>query len=147
LKIQGYNIDLENAAKKIKNKNYKTVVLQVPEGLKSYSFKFVDLLEKETPARVIISADPCFGACDIVDSEFKKLGAEFVIQIGHTPILYDEKPEIPTMFINAESENDITKVINKAIPKFKDKKIGLTTTAQHIHKLEEIKKILIENNF
>jgi len=81
LKIPGYNIDLGKAVKTIKENDYKRVVLQVPEGLKSHYSKFVDFLEENTNANVIISADPCFGACDIVNSEFKDLNVDFIVQI------------------------------------------------------------------
>ena len=35
MKIQGYEIDLENVVKTINKKNYRRVVLQLPEGLKA----------------------------------------------------------------------------------------------------------------
>ena len=138
---------MEKAVKTINQKNYKRVALQIPEGLKNYAMQFVDYLEKETKAKIIISADPCFGACDLLNSEYKNLGVDFVIQIGHTPLPCVKDFSIPTLFINAESNLDITKVINKAIPHLKGKKIGLVTTAQHIHTLDKAKEFLVKNNF
>jgi 2-(3-amino-3-carboxypropyl)histidine synthase len=147
LKTSGYNIDLESAAETINKNNYKQVVLQIPEGLKNHALKFVEFLEKETRANFIISADPCFGACDLVNYEYKNLDVDFAVQIGHTPIPDIQNFGIPTLFINAESNLDVTKVINKAIPHLKVKKIGLTTTTQHIHSLNKVREILEENNF
>ena len=147
MKIQGYNIDLENAVTKINQNNYKKIVLQIPEGLKSQSNKIVDFLEKETKAEIIISADPYFGACDLISLEYRNLDVDFVIQIGHYQLPYIKKYEIPTYFINAESSLDVTKVIKKSIPHLKGKNIGLVTTAQHIHKLNEAKEILEKNNY
>jgi len=147
LKIQDYNIDIEKAVKIINQKNYKRVALQMPEGLKNHAMRLVDQLEKETKAKIIISADPCFGSCDLPNFEYKNLGVDFVIQIGHTPIPSIKDFSIPTLFINAESNLDITKVINKTIPRLKGKKIGLVTTAQHVHMLDKAKEILVKNNF
>jgi 2-(3-amino-3-carboxypropyl)histidine synthase len=147
LKIPGYNIDLENAVKIIKKKKYKKVVLQVPEGLKSHFSKFVEFLEEKTDASIIISADPCFGACDIVNSKIKNLNIDFVVQIGHVPIPYIKDFPIPTFFANAKSDLDITKVIEKAIPALKGKKIGLVSNVQHVHMLDNASKIISNNNF
>ena len=147
MKIPGYNIDLEKSVKIIKENDYKRVVLQVPEGLKSHFSKFVEFFEEKTSASVIISADSCFGACDIVNSEFKNLNVDFVVQIGHTPIPNIEDFSIPTLFVNARSDLDVSKVIDKAIPVLKGKKVGLTSTAQHVHMLNIASKILSDNKF
>jgi len=147
LQIPGYEIYLETAAKTIKKNDYKRVVLQIPEGLKSHLSKLVEFLENETNASIIISADPCFGACDIVDSEYKNLDVDFVVQIGHTPIPDIKNIWIPTLFINAKADLDVSKVIEKAVPLIKGKKVGLVSTAQHVHLLDNTGKILVNNNF
>jgi len=147
LKINGYNIDLENAAKTIKKNNYKRVVLQIPEGLKNHVSEFINYLETETNAQIIVSVDPCFGACDIVNHEFQHMDVDFAIQLGHTPIPDMENHWIPTMFINAQSDLDVTKVVEKAIPRLKGEKIGLVSTAQHLHTFPQIEEILVKNNF
>jgi len=142
MKISGYNIDVETAVNTIKKNRYKTVALQIPEGLKMHAFAIVDYLEKETGANILISAEPCFGACDVVDDELKNLGVECIIQIGHTPIPNIDNFSIPIIFINAFSTNDVTKVVEKAIPSLKGKKIGVVTTAQHLHMLKTAIDIL-----
>jgi len=147
VKITGYDIDLEEAAKIINKKNYKKVSLQIPEGLKIHFTKFVEFLEEKTKADVLISADPCFGACDQGCFEQKSLGIDFVIQIGHKPLYNSKKTSLPILFLNAKSDLDVSKVVEKAIPLLKDKKIGLVSTAQHAHKLDEIKKLLENKNF
>lgn len=147
LKIPRYNIDLEQGVKIIKENNYKRVVLQVPEGLKSHFSKFVEFLENKTNASIIISADPCFGACDTICSEFKNLGIDFVLQIGHTIIPNIKDYPIPVLFINTKADIDISESIKKVIPALIGKKIGLVTTAQHIDFLDDVNKILKDNNF
>lgn len=146
MKIPGYNIYLEKAVKIIKENDYKRVALQIPEGLKTYMSKFVEYLERETHASIIVSADPCFGACDVVNYELQNMDVDFVVQIGHTGIPDVENFWIPTLFVNAESDQDVSKVVEKAIPLIKGKKIGLVSTAQHVHMLDEVKEILAGNN-
>jgi len=147
LKISGFDIDLEKVAKVINEDKYKRVVLQIPEGLKIHLSKFLNFLEKETSASFIISADPCFGACDVVNSEFKGLGVDFVVQIGHTPIPTIVDTKIPNLFVNAISDLNVTKVVEKAIPFIKGKKVGLVSTAQHVHMLDAARDILVKNKF
>ncbi len=142
MEISGYIVDVESAVQIIQEKHYKTIAVQVPEGLKRNIFPLVDFIRKETEATVLVSADPCFGACDVVNYELKNLDVDFVIQIGHTAIADVENFWIPTLFVNAQSTLDVSKVVEKAIPSLIGKKIGLVTTAQHLHTLETVQNIL-----
>jgi 2-(3-amino-3-carboxypropyl)histidine synthase len=128
--------------KVIAQKHYKTIAIQVPEGLKRSIFPLVDFIKKETGAMVLVSADPCFGACDVVNYELKNMDVDCVVHIGHTAIADVENFWIPTIFVNAQSTLDVSKVVEKAIPSLIGKKIGLVTTAQHLHTLETVEKIL-----
>jgi 2-(3-amino-3-carboxypropyl)histidine synthase len=147
LKISGYNINFEKVIEIIKNKDCKNVLLQIPEGLKADYYKFVDIIEDKTNASVIVSADPCFGACDIPNYDLKNFEIDFILHIGHTSIPNIKNSHIETYFIPAESDLDISQFIKKAIPKINGKNIGIVTTCQHIQLIDKIKKILIDNNF
>jgi len=142
MEISGYIVDVESAMQVIQEKHYKTIAVQIPEGLKRSIFPLVDFLKKETEVTVLVSADPCFGACDVVNYELKNLDVDCVIHIGHTAIADVENFWIPTIFVNAQSTLDVSKVVEKAIPSLIGKKIGLVTTAQHLHTLETVQKIL-----
>ena len=147
MEIPGHSIDIEKAAKTIKKDGYKTVALQIPEGLKRSVWKIVEFLEKETKAKIIVIADPCFGACDLVNYELKNFDVDFVIHIGHTSIPDIENFWIPTLFINAVSTKDVTAVVEKALPFLEGKKIGIVTTAQHLHTLETVENVLKKHDF
>lgn len=147
MELSGYSIDVEKAAKVVLKNGYKTVALQVPEGLKRNVWKIVEFLEKETQAKIIVIADPCFGACDLVNYELKNLDVDFVIQIGHTSIPDVENFWIPTLFINAVSTKDVSAVVEKSFPFLEGKKIGVVTTAQHLHTLKVVENILKKHNF
>jgi 2-(3-amino-3-carboxypropyl)histidine synthase len=142
MEIAGYHIDIESSIKMIIQNHYKVIAVQIPEGLKRHIFPLADFIKKETTATVLVSANPCYGACDVVNYELKNLDVDCVIHIGHTPIADVENFWIPTIFVNAQSTLNISQVVEKAIPSLIGKKIGLVTTAQHLHTLETAEKIL-----
>ncbi len=142
MEISGYIVEVESAIQVINQKHYKTIAVQVPEGLKRSIFPLVDFIKKETGATVLVSADPCYGACDVVNYELKNMDVDCVVHIGHTAIADVENFWIPTVFINAQSTLNVSSVVEKAIPFLEGKKIGLVTTAQHLHTLETVQKIL-----
>ncbi|MEF8879613.1 MAG: diphthamide biosynthesis enzyme Dph2 [Candidatus Thermoplasmatota archaeon] len=147
MKIHGYRIDLKETCEKILDEGYKKIVLQIPEGLKTHVADFVDFIEEKTGSDVVISSESCFGACDLVDPSIKKIGVDAAIQIGHAPMSSLEEMSIPTFFVNAFSTLDVSDVTKKSLSFLEGKKIVLATTAQHIHKLDEVAEILKENSF
>jgi 2-(3-amino-3-carboxypropyl)histidine synthase len=123
----------------VQEKGAKKIGLQVPEGLKNKAVEWAQEIEK-TGAKVYIFADPCYGACDLWDFEADRLGCDLLIHVGHSTIGIEEK--IPTVYIEYESDLDISKIVEKAGQEIEEKKIGLTTTLQHIKQLDKIKEIL-----
>lgn len=75
-----YELELDRILKKIKNSKAKTVLLQLPDGLKPWGPVLVDYLEKNTDAKISIWLGACFGACDLPNSD-----ADLLIQFGHAP--------------------------------------------------------------
>ena len=136
-------MDLDKVIRKINSKNVKNVGLQFPEGLKMQAIKVAQILEDETDANVIISGDPCFGACDVCDYKMKD-SVDLIIHYGHTPLPI--KYEIPTLFIEAFANVDLKVGLEKTLEELKDySKVGLVTTTQHLHMLNEIKDFLEDN--
>ena len=138
-----YDMDLDKVIRKINSKDARTVGLQFPEGLKMQAVKIARKIEEETEATVIISGDPCFGACDVSDYKMKG-SVDLIVHYGHTPLPL--KYEVPTVFIEAFSNIDIKKDLEKCLDELKDySKIALVTTTQHLHVLNEIKDYLEDN--
>lgn len=138
-----YDMDLDRAIRKIKSKDAKTVGLQFPEGLKMQAVRIAREIEQQSDATVIISGDPCFGACDVGDWKMKG-SVDLIIHYGHTPLPL--KYEIPTLFIEAFSKIDIRKSLEKSLEELKSySRIGLVTTTQHLHLLAETKDWLEDN--
>ena len=138
-----YDMDLDKVIRKINPKDAQTVGLQFPEGLKMQAVKIARKIEAETDATVIISGDPCFGACDVSDWKMKG-SVDLIVHYGHTPLPL--KYEVPTLFIEAFSKIDIKKSLEKSLEELKNySRVGLVTTTQHLHLLAEIKDYLEDN--
>jgi 2-(3-amino-3-carboxypropyl)histidine synthase len=147
MKIPGYSIELEEAIKTINENSYQTIAVQLPEGIKKYISHIVDYIEKNTNSNVVVIADSCYGACDFPACALKTLNIQLVLSIGHTPIPSLQKGALPTQFINALSTKNSSKVIVKAVKKLVGKKIGIVTTAQHLHILNDASEILKHYSF
>ena len=138
-----YEMDLDKVIRKINSKDAQTVGLQFPEGLKMQATKIARKIEAETDATVVISGDPCFGACDVSDYKMKG-SVDLIVHYGHTPLPL--KYEVPTVFIEAFSKIDIKKDLEKSLENLKEySRIGLVTTTQHLHLLNEAKDFLEDN--
>lgn len=138
-----YDMGMDRVIRKINSIDAKTVGLQFPEGLKVQATKIARKIEEETEAIVIISGDPCFGACDVGDWKMKG-SVDLIVHYGHTPLPL--KYEIPTLFIEAYSKIDIKKDLEKSLEYLKGySRIGLVTTTQHLHLLNETRDFLEDN--
>jgi len=119
----------------------KLILIQLPEGLKKEGFALAQLIENRTNIDVVVSADPCYGGCDVATDEASLLGAELVVHYGHTPFL--SKTEMPVIYVRARSRMNVAKVVRKAIPTLSPYSvIGLVATVQNASKLKEVKKVL-----
>ena len=135
-----YNLDLEKVKRKIRSVDALNVGLQFPEGLKTRAVSLAREIEEECDVNVIISGDPCFGACDVSDWKMKGC-VDLIIHYGHTPLPL--KYEVPTLFIEAFSNIDLKKDLDNSLEYLKGyNRVGLVTTTQHLHMLNEIKDFL-----
>ncbi len=140
----GYDLELDEVCKTIKEKKYKNIMLQFPEGLKRVALHAKDHIENNTKINVMISAESCFGACD-VPLALEAMAIDFLVQFGHLGIPSIKYP-VPVMFVCARSKLDVLKVVKKAV-EFLEGKVGLITTPQHIHRLADVKRYLAQNGF
>ena len=137
-----FNLEEGRLKREIAKRNVKRVLLQLPEGLKPEAEKLAEIIES-VGVTAIISADPCYGACDLALEEARALKADLIVHYGHTPLIMQN--EIPTIYFDAKARAKITPVVRKALSLLKEwDKIGLVTTVQHVHTLERAKKVLLE---
>lgn len=137
-----FDLEDEQVERKIKKLEAKRVLLQLPEGLKPHGPHLAKVVEK-TGALAIISADPCYGACDLAVQEAETLRADLLVHFGHTQVI--THPRVPTIYIEAKAVVDVKEAVRKALPFLKDwKSLGLATTVQHVDMLSEAREGLIK---
>jgi 2-(3-amino-3-carboxypropyl)histidine synthase len=136
----GFDFEEERIKQEITKLNAKRVLLQMPEGLKPEAPKIAKQIEK-CGAVAIISADPCYGACDLAVSEAEGLGVDLIVHFGHARMLKHEA--IPTIYVEARATVPVDLAVLQALPLLKDyKTIGLATSVQHLQALNQAREIL-----
>ncbi|MBU0898340.1 MAG: diphthamide biosynthesis enzyme Dph2 [Nanoarchaeota archaeon] len=137
--MQLTNESLDNIKKGIEEEGAKRILLQVPEGLKMQAQKVAKELEKDG-LKVFVSADPCYGACDIRDHEAKLLKCDLLVHIGHTN--FGLETDIPVLYEEYRLEANPTPILEEHMDLLNKERIGLATTLQYLDSLEPIKKLL-----
>ncbi|MEM2971618.1 MAG: diphthamide biosynthesis enzyme Dph2 [Candidatus Bathyarchaeia archaeon] len=139
--MKQFDFEEERVKQEILKLGAKRVLIQLPEGLKPHAPYLAKTIEK-FGALPIISADPCYGACDLASVEAETIGADLIIHYGHSKLLKYER--IPTVYIEARATINVNGVVEKALPTLeKWRKIGLTTTVQHVQTLDVAREILL----
>lgn len=123
-----FDFETPRVIRTINGRGARKVILQFPEGLKRRAADVAAAISSQANSEVIIHGEPCFGACDVPVTD-----ADLVIQYGHLPI-----PSLETknsmMFIQARSNADPLPVLERALEHLPER-VGLLTTAQHIHQI------------
>jgi 2-(3-amino-3-carboxypropyl)histidine synthase len=139
--MKGFDFEEERIKIEVAKVNAQRVLLQLPEGLKPEAPRLAKLIEK-TGALPIISADPCYGACDVATAEAENLGADLIIHFGHAKMLKHEK--VPTLYLEARATATVDTAVAAAIPLLAPySKIGLATTVQHVQTLDVVRELLV----
>ena len=123
--LERHNFELDELIERIKSGDHQLIALQVPEGLKMQALDLMDQLETETASKVVLAADPCYGACDLVHDKMRMMGVEMVAHMGHSqmnidsgmptqfiPVTYDGDPELEPVlpYLNAHREMAISRL-------------------------------------
>jgi len=139
--MKGFDFEEERIKQEIIKLGAKRVLLQLPEGLKPEGPRLAKVVEK-TGALPIISADPCYGACDIAVAEAEFLGIDLILHFGHAKLVKFEK--VPTVYLEARATVTVDAAVEKSLPLLnKWSKIGLATTVQHLQALAHAREILV----
>ena len=142
MKSSTFDFEEKRLKEELKKHGAKRVLIQLPEGLKPQGPRLAEVIEA-TGALSIVSADPCYGACDLAIQEAETINADLVVHFGHSSLI--DKPErVPTVYIEAKATLTLKTAVQKALPLLKNwKRIGLVTTVQHTEHLEEARKALL----
>lgn len=122
--------DISDLAAQIRGRGAKSVALQFPEGLKRKAAEIALQLRQEG-FDVIISGDPCYGACDLPLGALTH--ADVLVHFGHAPV--GEHPGV--IYVPWQIGFDIA-VLEKIVPLLQGKKTGLVTTVQHAHMVPQM---------
>lgn len=133
-----YELDLERAIGVIRRSGASRVGLQAPEGLKRACRSIASEIARQTGAEVMISGDPCFGACDI-DLELCS-EVELMIHIGHAEMLEADK----VIYLEARIRADPSEVVRRAASELRERRVGVATTIQHLHRIDQVLQALRE---
>ncbi len=139
--MKGFDFEEERIQQEITKLGAKRVLLQLPEGLKPEGPRLAKIIEK-SGALPIISADSCYGACDIAVNEAESLGVDLIVHFGHSKLVKHEP--IPTIYVEARAAVTVEKAVKKSLPLLsKYGKVGLATSVQHLQALNQAREILI----
>jgi 2-(3-amino-3-carboxypropyl)histidine synthase len=128
----------EELADAIKQRGAKRIMLQLPEGLKMKAADICAFLQ-EKGFDVLLSNDPSYGACDLADTEAKRLGCELLVHIGHSKFYVDFETDVPVLYYIWPEKIDVSGTDFSCI---KERRIGVLTSIQHMELLSDVKKIL-----
>jgi len=137
----GFDFEEEHIKQEITKRGAKCVLLQLPEGLKAEAPRLAEMVAK-TGALAIISADPCYGACDIATTEAEGLGVDLIVHFGHAP--FGVQGKVPAVYVEAKGSATVDAAVLQALPLLSSyNKIGLATTVQHLWVLNRAKELLV----
>jgi len=115
--------DISDLVRQLRQRGVRKAALQFPAGLKRQAAKYAGALQAEG-FEVIVSGDPCYGACDLALETLEH--ADVLVHIGHAPVDRQEK----VIFVPYPVDFDVA-VLEKVLPLLKGKTTGLVTTVQH----------------
>jgi 2-(3-amino-3-carboxypropyl)histidine synthase len=138
-----YDLEIDRVISEIRERKADKVLLQLPDGMRPFASQIVDAIENASNAKVFLSGDSCYGACDIALTQAKQLGVDLIVHYGHTPMV--KHPEMPVIYVHASIDIDVDKLVEAALPSLRlYGSIGLATTVQHAHQVKEIVEKLKE---
>lgn len=142
-------LQLDELLAEVRKRNPKSVLIQLPEGLKTNVVEIENAFTREN-IPVITVLDPSFGACDIADAKAQVLGCDLIVHFGHSKMLHTQTNVIywPVEFpIEKNMIPGCVKTLNKEKFFSTNKKIGIYVTIQFHRHLNEIKKEMESNGF
>jgi 2-(3-amino-3-carboxypropyl)histidine synthase len=133
-------VKLGNYLEKLRKIKPKRILLQLPEGLKIRAIDIASEIEKEIEAEVIISAEPCYGACDLRLEEAKLLNCDLILHFAHSD--FGVKSDIPILYIPVEIDLEIPEELREKLKKIKEKEICIYTSGPFKKTLDELENYL-----
>jgi len=137
-------VDEQKIFDEIKKREPASVALNGPDGILPKIQDTASNIMKRFGIPAYVLADATWGSCDLNSNGAKILGAGILFNIGHTISL--ESIEKDVIMIDAFDDITFDKVTKKCIEILKGKVVCLTTDSQHLHQIENVAKILNDND-
>jgi 2-(3-amino-3-carboxypropyl)histidine synthase len=119
----------------IHGRNAKIVGLQFPVGLRTKAVELAQELESRGAVTCLVSADPSFGACDVME-----MPVDLIVHLGHAPMPHLRYRNV--FFYDLPGPPLTSMAFVDAAEPLLPKRIGLVTTTQYRHWLPRIKEHL-----
>ncbi|MBS3085926.1 diphthamide synthesis protein [Candidatus Pacearchaeota archaeon] len=84
-----YDLETKKVVELVKKHEAKSVLLQLPDGLKQRAEEVINAIEENTDAKVMVWLGQCFGGCDIPITMIKRV--DLIIQFGHNLFIKNPK--------------------------------------------------------
>ncbi|RLG88959.1 MAG: diphthamide biosynthesis enzyme Dph2 [Thermoprotei archaeon] len=137
-----YDFELGSIINFLKSKNAKSILIQLPDGLKHYFPYISSELKKRVPElKIYLSGHPTYGPCTVDEESAKELGVDIIIHFGHLEYPF-YTPKYETIFIPAKSK---LRIGQEPLLKLKEileekscKSVAISSPAQHLNILSSI---------
>jgi 2-(3-amino-3-carboxypropyl)histidine synthase len=140
-----WSYELDRIAAEAAERDADRVGIQFPEGLKRRAPAVADDLRAELDATVMISGQPCYGACDL-DTELMRR-ADLFVHFGHSPMKESDRILYVPLFSNVEVAPIVDESLAELADPAEDPDVGLVTTAQHMNRFDEMRAQLEDEGY
>ncbi len=132
-------IDEKTIFEEIKKRKAVSVALNAPDGLIPKVQETASNIMKRFGIPAYVLADTTWGSCDLNSNGAKVLAADVLFNIGHTVGI--DVIEKNVVMIDAFDDVSFDKIAKNSIDTLKGKTISLVTDSQHLHEIDNVRKI------
>jgi 2-(3-amino-3-carboxypropyl)histidine synthase len=145
--IMTIRIDERRIFEAIENKRPRSVALNGPEGLIPKLQDVADHIAESFGIEAYIIGDTCWGSCDLNTHAAEMLSVDILFNIGHTIAMDTFGQKV--MMIGAFDDISFDKVAKKCAKDLveKYKTLSLVTCSQHLHQIDNVKKIFEDHGY
>ncbi|MGC8608929.1 MAG: diphthamide biosynthesis enzyme Dph2 [Thermoplasmata archaeon] len=140
---EGIENDISETISMLEDMKAKRILLQLPDGLKPYSFDYFNRLSEKFT--VILASSTIYGACDIGSPDIYN-GVDCIVQIGHSTIPNIHYPK-PVIFIDHARDLEIEDVDTSILEEKSIKSIGILFSVQYRQVAERFAETLRNKGF
>ena len=133
-------IDAERILGEIRRRKPASVALNGPDGMLPQVQDMAGLVMRRFGIPAYVIADSTWGSCDINLSGARTLAAEVLFNIGHT--IGADVFGSDVVLVDAFDDVKFDAVAQKCAGILRGKTVSLLTDSQHLHEIENVKKLL-----